>query len=431
LDTVKKLVVFFKRDGEFINSKEPGSGNTALHFACRNGHLDVIQHLLENGADINSRNHFQNTPLFLAIESLNRAASQLLIEWQANVNAKNRSSKTALELLRNAELKQFLMDKYQQCRKLVLAVRQGNLVAVTEALLLHARRESTFANLRSRCIGGDTLFHVAASTGNSDAIETLIQQNVDCNVLNDQGATPLHVAKDASTIEILVGSQGHVNATDCNGNTALHIKCLGKAGQATETDCITTLVYKGASLTLRNDRGLMPIHCCAERGRADAIRLLLERDREGKIQRALERESDAKPPSLLHLAVSNDFYQCSDWLSQNGFIFKEFECDRLMLGILKQEIECSTPTETIQLLIQNGASVNKKYEEGNTSLHLAVEHCSSSDAVEVLIVNGADVNALNDDRQTALFLATSGSQPYTASLLLKAGIDFRHKDRRG
>jgi hypothetical protein len=26
-------------------------------------------------------------------------------------------------------------------------------------------------------------------------------------------------------------------------------------------------------------------------------------------------------------------------LSQNGFIFKEFECDRLMLGILKQEIE--------------------------------------------------------------------------------------------
>jgi ankyrin repeat protein len=167
---------------------------------------------------------------------------QLLIEWQANVNAKNRSSKTALELLRNAELKQFLMDKYQQCRKLVLAVRQGNLVAVTEALLLHARRESTFANLRSRCIGGDTLFHVAASTGNSDAIETLIQQNVDCNVLNDQGATPLHVAKDASTIEILVGSQGHVNATDCNGNTALHIKCLGKAGQATETDCITTLV---------------------------------------------------------------------------------------------------------------------------------------------------------------------------------------------
>jgi ankyrin repeat protein len=67
------------RDREFINSKESGSGNTALHFACRNGHLDVIQHLLENGADINSRNHFQNTPLFLAIESLNRAASQAYI----------------------------------------------------------------------------------------------------------------------------------------------------------------------------------------------------------------------------------------------------------------------------------------------------------------------------------------------------------------
>ena len=56
---------------------------------------------------------------------------------------------------------------------------------------------------------------------------------------------------------------------------------------------------------------------------------------------------------------------------------------------------------------------------------MAVEHCSSSDAVEVLIANGADINALNDDSQTALFLATSGSQPYTASLLLKAGITLQ------
>ena len=43
---------------------------------------------------------------------------------------------------------------------------------------------------------------MAASTGNSDAIEVLIEQNVDCNVLNSQGATPLHVAKDAATIEV-------------------------------------------------------------------------------------------------------------------------------------------------------------------------------------------------------------------------------------
>ena len=80
----------------------------------------------------------------------------------------------------------------------------------------------------------------------------------------------------------------------------------------------------------------MPIHCCAERGRADAIRLLLERDSQGKMQRSLERESDVsmqsvdsdsklgflvqwliflqtKPPSLLYLALSNDFYHCCDW----------------------------------------------------------------------------------------------------------------------
>ena len=55
-----------------------------------------------------------------------------------------------------------------------------------------------------RCFNGDTLFHVAASTGNIEAIEIFLQQEVDCNVLNSRGATPLHVAKNAAIIEVWV-----------------------------------------------------------------------------------------------------------------------------------------------------------------------------------------------------------------------------------
>lgn len=32
-------MAFFNADKNFIKSKEHGSGNTALHMACRNGHL--------------------------------------------------------------------------------------------------------------------------------------------------------------------------------------------------------------------------------------------------------------------------------------------------------------------------------------------------------------------------------------------------------
>ena len=36
-----------------INQQSPNKKETALHFACRNDHLDVIQFLVNKGADVN------------------------------------------------------------------------------------------------------------------------------------------------------------------------------------------------------------------------------------------------------------------------------------------------------------------------------------------------------------------------------------------
>lgn len=38
-ETVEKMIAFFREDSSFINCKEPKSGNTALHWACRMGHF--------------------------------------------------------------------------------------------------------------------------------------------------------------------------------------------------------------------------------------------------------------------------------------------------------------------------------------------------------------------------------------------------------
>lgn len=42
-ETVEKMIVFFQSHPQFINAKEPKSGNTALHWACRNGHFVSLQ----------------------------------------------------------------------------------------------------------------------------------------------------------------------------------------------------------------------------------------------------------------------------------------------------------------------------------------------------------------------------------------------------
>ena len=39
---------------------------TPLRGAARFGHLEIVRFLVENGADVNARNHIDNTPLMAA-----------------------------------------------------------------------------------------------------------------------------------------------------------------------------------------------------------------------------------------------------------------------------------------------------------------------------------------------------------------------------
>ena len=57
----------------------------------------------------------------------------------------------------------------------------------------------------------------------------------------------------------------------------------------------------------------MPIHCAAMQGRTDAIKVLLRSDAEDSIAEALDKEKPKIPPSLVHLAVANDFPKCAQW----------------------------------------------------------------------------------------------------------------------
>jgi ankyrin repeat protein len=66
--------------------------NTALHRAL--GYPDLVRFLLESGADVNAKNALGNTPLHLAVED--KRVVETLLAAGAQVNARNGLDKTPL-----------------------------------------------------------------------------------------------------------------------------------------------------------------------------------------------------------------------------------------------------------------------------------------------------------------------------------------------
>ena len=71
-------------------------GQTALHIATENGHIEVAKLLIENGADVNALYGSKWTPLHVAAENDRGGIAELLIENGALINAKDRGGQTPL-----------------------------------------------------------------------------------------------------------------------------------------------------------------------------------------------------------------------------------------------------------------------------------------------------------------------------------------------
>ncbi len=87
-------------------------GRTALHFASRYGFTDIVKILVANGAIINTNNdHSGLSPLFAAIENNHKDTVQVLLENGADIKSRNREKLTPLEYaekLKKAEIAKIL-----------------------------------------------------------------------------------------------------------------------------------------------------------------------------------------------------------------------------------------------------------------------------------------------------------------------------------
>jgi hypothetical protein len=73
-------------------------GETPLHWAAKNGHVEIARVLLQNGAEVNVRNNYGNTPLHYAAIHGHVDILHLLVENGADLEAQNNGGWRALNL---------------------------------------------------------------------------------------------------------------------------------------------------------------------------------------------------------------------------------------------------------------------------------------------------------------------------------------------
>ncbi|XP_050411091.1 uncharacterized protein LOC126825502 [Patella vulgata] len=430
-DTVDKMITFFKGQGSFINCREPKSGMTALHWASREGHYDIVLMLLENGANIDAKNNLKCAPIHSAVEGLQRKVCHILIEWGCDVHIKNSRGLTPIESAKNEDFKEYLVDIYSHYSEIVPKMMNGDMKLFKQVVRKHETGEKEFCCLRSRCVNGSTLLHTACYYGDQEAVKDLLSLRLEVGLLDYKGATPLHRAKDIETMQLLLDMEAVIDCEDAEGNTPLHVKCYGESGKPSQLSCIELLLNKKADQTKRNNKGLLPIHCCAMQGRIDVMKLLMRYDNERKVIRTLNDEEERHPPSLLHLSLANDFIDACYWLIENGFTFKEKEPDILLKRILTEQIKLNDRAVAAKFLMENGADPNPRYAGGNTALHYAASLSGSTDILELLLSHGGDVDMINDEGNTPIFFATQSNNQFAACVLIGQGSTVKHKNMQG
>lgn len=325
-----------------------------LHLAATNKqhNEELLDYFIEgeivDKSQINAQDIAGRTPLLTAIENRHTQAAHKLIENSADINKADDYNNTPLHI----------------------AISQGNL-DIAQQLLDYSNIKFNQQNEQ-----GDTPLHLAIRRGNTTIAQQLLDQsNIKLNQQNKQGNTPLHLAIQHGRQEIidqLIKSSAKINKTDKKGNTPLHLAV--RYGQA---DTVKQLIDQGAKVKA-NDLGDTPLHIAAKSGNKDVFQELFtdnkqRRDFQNQLMK-VGRHTNDNNQNVLHLAATNCdsgnsfIYHLLD--RRPGYKDEilnapdDFGHTPLHKALLANNLEAA------KTLIDQGARANIKDNKGITPTHL-------------------------------------------------------------
>ncbi|XP_060273177.1 ankyrin repeat domain-containing protein 17 isoform X11 [Ovis aries] len=438
------------------------TGDTALTYACENGHTDVADVLLQAGADLEHESEGGRTPLMKAARAGHVCTVQFLISKGANVNRTTANNDHTV---------------------LSLACAGGHL-AVVELLLAHG------ADPTHRLKDGSTMLIEAAKGGHTSVVCYLLdypnnllsapppdvtQLTPPSHDLNRAPRVPVQAlpmvvppqepdkppANVATTLPIRNKVSGRASAmsntpthsiaasisqpqtptpspiispsamlpiypaididaqTESNHDTALTLACAGG-----HEELVQTLLERGASIEHRDKKGFTPLILAATAGHVGVVEILLDNGAD------IEAQSERTKDTPLSLACSGGRQEVVELLLARG-ANKEHRnvSDYTPLSLAAS----GGYVNIIKILLNAGAEINSRTGSklGISPLMLAAMNGHTA-AVKLLLDMGSDINAqIETNRNTALTLACFQGRTEVVSLLLDRKANVEHRAKTG
>ena len=245
----------------------------SLHQAAEQGDATGVKTLLDQGADVNVADYWDNTPLMEAVKNGSTETVRLLLERGADVNAANSDGWTSL----------------------IWAAAKGN--RETVRLLLDSG-----ADVKARNSSGWTPLLSAAQRGSTETVRLLLERGADVNAANSDGLTSLMWAAwkgSWETVRLLLDSGADVKARNANGSTPLM-----EAAQQGNNETVRLLLDSGADINAANSDGWTSLMWAAWNGKKETAQLLLDRGAAPELDNHLGQSAAdlaVKSPSLKRL----------------------------------------------------------------------------------------------------------------------------------
>jgi ankyrin repeat protein len=243
-------------EGADVNSRESHDVTPLLTAVCNN-HPSVVSCLLERGAEVDARDDIEGTPLMAAAAYRHLDVLELLLGKGANVNAKNSEGRSALSFALESKGQSGMGMKVDEAKTLWESGNNAN-VRVIKSLVNHGADINTRDNTgKTPLMSAARFMDLYCEMDRIGMLKYLVKNGAEVDVSDDQGNSVLmhHIAYNfGETVPTLLEMGATVNTANRDGESPLHL-----AVKREDDRTIERLLASGAQVTIKDSAGKTPL----------------------------------------------------------------------------------------------------------------------------------------------------------------------------